>query len=143
MPDDLFISVSNARIVAEPELKFLSSGVPVFNARVAVNHRRKSKQTGEWEDSGTTWLTLVAFGQLAEESAEHLQQGDLVTGSGEFQAREWETKEGEKRITNEVTMRHLGRDLIYPRKDERQPKTVKSTAEYDSPPFLSYPCHGN
>jgi single-strand DNA-binding protein len=133
------MSLSDARLVADPELKFLPSGTAALNARCAVNHRRKDKATGEWKDAGTTWLTLIAYGALAEEAAERLRQGDLVVGSGEFQAREYETKEGEKRIANEVTLRHLGRDLVWPQKQDdsggvgnRKPAAKPA---YTEPPF--------
>ena len=95
-----------ANLVAPAELKFAASGKAVAKARVAENHRRKSPQTGEWEDSGTTWRNLVAFGAQAEKLAEVPKGASLVI-IGRESSRAY-SKDGEERQWTEVAVDAFG-----------------------------------
>jgi single-strand DNA-binding protein len=127
------VTLSDARLAFDPELKFLTSGTAAMKARAAVTRRYQDKGSGEWKDGNTTWLDLLAYGTLAQEAAEHLRKGDLVTGSGTFEIREYERGDGTKGFAHEVTLRHLGRDLVRAKKDESRQSPPK--AEYTDPPF--------
>lgn len=98
------------RVGADPELRFGASGTAVLNLRVVTNGRKKT-ETG-WEDTDTTWWTVSAFRQLAENAAESLNKGDLVVITGKAKSREWTDKEGGKRLSWEVTADHIGVDLV-------------------------------
>src|SRR5699024_8967291 len=76
-------------IVAQPEIKFAASGKAVAKARLAENHRGKNPQTGEWEDQGTSWRNLVAFGAQAEKLAE-VPKGSPLVVIGRETARKYE-----------------------------------------------------
>jgi single-strand DNA-binding protein len=97
------------RVVSDPELKFSASGVAVLNLRVVTNGRRKTD--AGWEDVDTTFWSVSAFRQLAENCAESLVKGDLVLVTGKAKSREWTDKEGGKRLSWEVTADHIGADL--------------------------------
>ena len=130
MPAD--ITLSGARLTAKPDLVILpnSGAVALKDARVAINRRYQDKQTGEWKDAGVTFLSLVAYGRLAEEIEATMDKGDMVIGKGTLEQRDYETKDGEKRSVYEVRLTSLGLDLSAPRRDESRQK------EYDEkPPF--------
>ena len=40
----------SGNLTRDPELRSTASGTQILSFGVAVNDRRKSKQTGEWED---------------------------------------------------------------------------------------------
>ena len=88
-----------ANLVAPAELKFAQSGKAVAKARLAENHRGKS-QSGEWEDTGTTWHNVTAFGALAEKLAE-VPKGSRLTVQGRQSSRAYE-KDGDTRQWTET-----------------------------------------
>lgn len=93
----------SARVIADPELRFLQSGAAVVKIRVADNRRKLNKDTNQWEDDGDPmYIDVVAWKNLAESSADQVQKGDLIVASGDLRQRNWETKTGEKRITLEL-----------------------------------------
>ena len=104
-------------LVAPAELKFAASGKAVAKARLAENHRGKNPQTGEWEDQGTTWRNLVAFGAQAEKLAD-VQKGAPLVVIGRESSRAYE-KDGETRQWTEVAVDAFG---IAPRSQQSQPR---------------------
>ncbi len=84
------------RLLADPELRFGSSGVAVCKVRIAFNSRKR-QDDGTWVDDKVCYLDGTAFKQLAENIAECLQQGVEVNVSGRLVPEQWENKEGEKR----------------------------------------------
>lgn len=88
-------------VVADPELRFTPAGAAVANFRVASNKR--FKRGDEWVDGPTTYLTVNAWRQMAENVAETLQQGTRVVVTGELNQRSYDDREGNKRYVYEVT----------------------------------------
>jgi single-strand DNA-binding protein len=86
------------RLVADAELRYTPSGVPVASLRVAVD-RRRSSQGGEKQ---TDFINVVAWRQQAEFAANYLGKGRLVAIEGRLQIRQWTTQDGQKRTTAEV-----------------------------------------
>ena len=86
------------RLVADPELRYTPSGVPVANFRMAVD-RRFTKADGERE---TDFINIVAWRQSAEFAANYLGKGRLVAIDGRLQIRQWTTQDGQRRQTAEV-----------------------------------------
>lgn len=98
------------RLVADPELKFGANGNAVVNLRVVTSGRRKTDEG--WQDVDTTFWSVSAFRQLAENVAESLSKGDLVVVTGKAKSREWQDKEGNKRVSWEVVADHVAADLV-------------------------------
>lgn len=105
----------SGNLVAPAELKFSSAGKAVAKARLAENHRGKNPQTGEWEDQGTSWRNLVAFGAKAEKLAE-VGKGTPLVVIGRESARAYE-KDGEQRQWVEVAVDEFG---VVPRSQQGQ-----------------------
>lgn len=80
-------------LTRNPERKTLESGTVVANLRLAVNGRRKNKDTGEWEEA-PNFFTVLAYGKLAELCAEHLESGRKVAVTGRLDYREWDGDHG-------------------------------------------------
>ena len=97
------------RLTADPELRFLDSGLAVCSFTIVNQDRRKNDATGEWEDSGDPlFIRVSVWRQQAENAAESLSKGDLVVCIGKLQNRKWEDKEGNKKFATEV----VGDNLI-------------------------------
>ncbi len=97
-----------ARVVAPAESKFDGKFTEL---RLAVGHQYKDRETGEYKDSGTTWLTYAAGGDYAATLTEFVK-GDLVeiTGDWSLETRQYNTKEGDLRSA--VTVRWGQIDLL-------------------------------
>jgi single-strand DNA-binding protein len=97
-------------LTRDPELKFTSNGRAVCQLGVAVS--RRYQVNGEWQEQ-TSYLTVVAWGQLGENAAATLEKGSRVIVSGSLEQRSYETKEGEKRSVVEIKADNIGPDLSY------------------------------
>ncbi len=98
-------------LVADPELRFTASGQPVATFRIASTPRVMDRQTNEWKDGDSLFLTCNVWRQAAENVAESLQRGMRVIVSGRLKQRSYETKEGEKRTVFEVEVEDVGPSL--------------------------------
>lgn len=95
-------------LVDDPELRFTPSGAAVANFRVASTPRVFDRQSGEWRDGESLFLTCSVWRQYAENVAESLQRGMRVIVQGRLKQRSYETKEGEKRTVFEVDVEEVG-----------------------------------
>jgi single-strand DNA-binding protein len=98
-------------LVDDPELRFTPSGAAVAKFRVASTPRYMDRQTNEWKDGESLFLTCNVWRQAAEHVAESLQRGMRVIVQGRLKQRSYETKEGEKRTVFEVEVDEVGPSL--------------------------------
>jgi single-strand DNA-binding protein len=70
---------------------------------VAVSHRIRDPQTGEWQDDQTDWYRVTVWGERAERTAEQFRKGNKVFVEGRFRTREYEARDGQKRTSLEIT----------------------------------------
>ena len=94
---------ATGNLAADPELKFFNDGNSVANFRIGCGARRKNRDTGQWEDAGTTWLTCVARDGLAENIVTKFSKGSKIFVKGQLKQREYE-KDGQKRTVFEVNV---------------------------------------
>lgn len=98
-------------LVDDPELRFTPSGAAVAKFRLASTPRTFDRQTSEWKDGESLFLTCNVWRQAAENVAESLQRGMRVIVQGRLKQRSYETREGEKRTVYEVEVDELGPSL--------------------------------
>jgi len=98
-------------LVADPELRFTSTGQPVASFRIASTPRTRDAATGEWKDGDSLFLTCNVWRQAAENVAESLQRGMRVIVNGRLKQRNYETREGEKRTVYEIEVDDVGPSL--------------------------------
>jgi single-strand DNA-binding protein len=98
-------------LVDDPELRFTPSGAAVAKFRMASTPRFLDKQTNEWKDGESLFLSVNVWRQAAENVAESLQRGMRVIVQGRLKQRSYETKEGEKRTVYEVEADEVGPSL--------------------------------
>ena len=110
MAGDTSITVIG-NLVDDPELRFTPSGAPVANFRIASTPRTFDRQTNEWKDGDTLYLSCAVWRQAAENVAESLQRGMRVIVQGRLKSRQYETREGEKRTVFEIDVEEVGPSL--------------------------------
>lgn len=98
-------------LVDDPELRFTPSGAAVAKFRLASTPRTYDRQTGDWKDGESLFLTCNVWRQAAENVAESLQRGMRVIVQGRLRQRSYETREGEKRTVFEVEVDEVGPSL--------------------------------
>jgi single-strand DNA-binding protein len=98
-------------LVDDPELRFTPSGAAVAKFRIASTPRTFDRQTNEWKDGESLFLTCNVWRQPAENCAETLQRGMRVIVQGRLRQRTYDTKEGEKRTVYEVEVDEVGPSL--------------------------------
>ena len=97
-------------LVDDPELRFTPSGAAVAKFRMASTPRYLDKQTNEWKDGESLFLSCNVWRQAAENVAESLTRGMRVIVQGRLKQRSYETREGEKRTVYEVEVETGSRD---------------------------------
>jgi len=98
-------------LVDDPELRFTPSGAAVASFRLASTPRTFDRQSNEFKDGESLFLTCSVWRQAAENVAESLQRGTRVIVSGRLKQRSYETREGEKRTVYEVDVDEIGPSL--------------------------------
>jgi single-strand DNA-binding protein len=98
-------------LVDDPQLRYTPTGQAVANFRVASTPRFLDRQTNEWKDGDSLFLSCNIWRQAAENVAESLQRGMRVIVSGRLRQRSYETKEGEKRTVYEIEVDDVGPSL--------------------------------
>jgi len=105
------------RLTADPNLRFLESGIAVCSFTVVANDRKKD-DSGEWQDSGDPlFVRVTAWRQLGENAAESLSKGDLAVVIGKLSQRKYTDNDGNERTSLELTA-----DTVAPSLQFRQVK---------------------
>lgn len=89
----------------DPDVRFLPSGKPVANLRIATNERWKDQQGQQQER--TEWHTVVYFDRMAEIAQQYLRKGSKVYVEGSLTTRKWQDQQGQDRYSTEIKGREM------------------------------------
>jgi single-strand DNA-binding protein len=98
-------------VATQPDLKQTRSGVPKMTMRVGWTPRRMDRETGEWKDEATSFLSVHCYRKMAENTANCLRKGDPVVVQGRISVREWQDDHGIRHNSVEVDANSVGHDL--------------------------------
>ncbi|MCB1141751.1 MAG: single-stranded DNA-binding protein [Leptospiraceae bacterium] len=85
-------TILDGNLTADPEIKKLNSGRSVTTFSIAINHQGKSEDA---ED--VSFIEVETWEKLAENCAEFLKKGRMVTVIGTLKQERWKTQEGSSR----------------------------------------------
>lgn len=88
------------RVVADAEVRFTKSGDPIASFRLASD-------VGFGDNKTTNWFSCQIWGKRAESLAPHLTKGSQLTVFGTLKLREWEDKEGQKKLSPDISVDDL------------------------------------
>lgn len=112
------------RVGTDPELRHTSQGTRVLNFQLAEGHRRYNEQTKAWETASTTWRSVSVWDKGLM-NPEYLQtviaKGQPLTVQGMERLREWETQDGIKGKTLEISASLVAVPLYPPRETNADP----------------------
>jgi len=98
-------------VAREPRNRTTTTGVSYTSLRVGYTPRRVDRETGEWSDAGTSFVTVFCWRALADNVATCVRKGDPVLVKGKLQVRPYTDKDGASRLAVEVEATSLGHDL--------------------------------
>lgn len=110
MAGEVIITVIG-NLVDDPELRFTPAGAAVAKFRLASTPRTFDKQTNQWQDGESLFLSCSVWRQAAENVAESLQKGMRVIVQGRLKQRSYEDRESVKRTVYELDVEELGPSL--------------------------------
>ncbi len=85
------------RLTADPELRTTQSGLSVTSFTVAVDRAYKSG-----DERQTDFINVVAWRGTADFVTKHFTKGQMIAVQGSIQTRNYEDKNGNKRIAVEI-----------------------------------------
>lgn len=84
-------------LTRDAELRTAAGGTVVLSFCVAVNERRRDRETGEWRDRAN-FVDCAMFGKRADAIARYLRRGTKVAVDGRLRFSSWEdAATGERR----------------------------------------------
>ncbi|MBI2684319.1 MAG: single-stranded DNA-binding protein [Actinobacteria bacterium] len=89
------------RLTRDPELRRSGAGDAICNIRLAVSSRGRD-EGGNWIDK-PNYFDVTVFGRQAETASTYLSKGRRIGVDGRLTWREWQTQDGSKRQSVEVT----------------------------------------
>jgi single-strand DNA-binding protein len=120
-------------LVDDPELRYTPSGDAVANFRVASTPRIYDRDSSQWNDGDTLFLTCTVWRQYAENVAESLTRGNRVIVQGRLKQRSYENAEGEKRTVYEIDVEDVGPALRFHTATLTQPNAAEKHVEPEKP----------
>ena len=92
--------VLTGNLTRDPEVRSTAGGLSVCKLGIAVNTRRKSNATGEWEEKAN-FFRVTVFGRQAESCGQYLKKGRPVAIDGRLEWSEYEV-DGQKRQSVDI-----------------------------------------
>jgi single-strand DNA-binding protein len=97
-------------VAREPRFRITTRGIPSVSLRVACTPRWVDRETGEWTDGETSFVTVLCWRTLADNVAKCLHKGEPVLVKGRLHVRPYE-KDGVSRLAVEIEATSVGHDL--------------------------------
>ncbi len=102
---DLNSFVGIGRLTRDPELRYTPSGKAVCKFGLAINRSYKNQEGNNVED--TLFINISSWGRQAEHCSQYLKKGKRVAINGELRSNNWQDREGNKRVTYEISARSV------------------------------------
>ncbi len=97
-------------VAREPRFRMTTRGISSASMRVACTPRWVDRETGEWTDGETSFVTVLCWRTLADNVAKCLHKGEPVLVKGRLHVRRYE-KDGVPRLAVEIEATSVGHDL--------------------------------
>jgi single-strand DNA-binding protein len=121
-------------VASAPSFRRTTRGTSTASLRVAYTPRHINRDTGEWADGETSFVTVLCWRTLADNVAMCLRKGEPVLVKGRLRVRPFQDKQGASRIAVEVDAQSVGHDLTrgvahFSRTHRAAGETAAETAE--------------
>ena len=89
-------------VVADVEPRISQAGKPWCSVRVASQPREKDRQTGEWKDGESMFVSIPLFGDYADHAVQSLGKGTRIIATGKLRQRSYTDNNGNERQSLEM-----------------------------------------
>ncbi len=100
-------------LTADPELRYTQGGLAVANFTIASTPRTFDRQANDWKDGDALFLRASCWREFAEHVAGSLTKGSRVVATGRLKQRNYDDRDGNKRIAIELEVDEIGPSLRY------------------------------
>ncbi|MBW0116003.1 single-stranded DNA-binding protein [Pseudonocardia abyssalis] len=111
MNQNTLIAVGN--VITPVQIRHTPDGVPVTTFRIACNERRFNRETNEWLDKDSFFVSVTCWRRLAENVCRSLRSGDPVMVRGRLLTRSYDTADGRRTTVTEMEADAVGPDLTW------------------------------
>lgn len=98
-------------VANNPIYTTINNATPKVTMRVAWTTRYPDRVTGEWRDGNTSFATVNCWRKLASNVATSLRKGEAIVVTGRLQVREYEDREGRRRLAVDIEADTVGHDM--------------------------------
>jgi len=99
--------ITEGNASSDAELRYTQAGKPVAAVTLIVNDRTKNAD-GDWVDGASSSYRVSVWGSPAEHFAASVTKGTRLIVAGELTVREYTDREGQQRLTREISAEHAG-----------------------------------
>ena len=110
--NDTYLTVTG-NLCETPKLRQTPSGAVVAELRVACTSRQWRADENRYVDGETSFYRVSCWGYLAANAATSFRKGDRVIVNGRLVLREYEGRDGVRRVSAEIDAKAVGHDLLY------------------------------
>jgi single-strand DNA-binding protein len=98
-------------VATEPNYRTINDKTPIVSMRVAWTSRFIDRETGEWRDGRTSFANVNCWRKLANNVAPSLRKGEAIVLTGRLQVRDYDDRDGKRRIAVDIDADSIGHDL--------------------------------
>jgi single-strand DNA-binding protein len=98
-------------VATEPHYKTINDEIPHVSMRVAWTSRYRDRETGEWRDGKTSFANVNCWRKLANNVVSSLRKGQAIVVMGRLQVRDFDDRDGKRRIAVDIEADAIGHDL--------------------------------
>lgn len=98
-------------LTKDPEIRFTAQGKAVTNLVIACSDRKFDKETNQWTEGNTVFITATVWGKTAENVADSLRKGMQVIATGVLRQHDFEDKQGAQQRRLELEIDTIGAGL--------------------------------
>ncbi len=89
------------RLTRDPELNYTNASESTAICRYSIAVNKRFKRDGEHD---ADFINCVVFGKPAEFAEKYFNKGQMISVVGRLQVRNWEDKDGNKRVSTDVVV---------------------------------------
>ena len=122
--------VFQGRLTRDPELKITDSGISVTKFTVAVDRDYRNG-----DEKQTDFIDCVAFRGTADFIHRYFTKGRLMVVAGQLYSRKWKDKNGNNRVSWEVTVQnaYFGDSKAAPAPAQTEPELTAADDDEELP----------
>ena len=98
-------------VAQDPTIRATATGKQLTRVRVGTTPRYRDDEAGQWRDGETSYYDVKCWNRLAAHVRQSLHKGEPVIVKGKFRTSTYKDKDGQTRISFEITADTLGHDL--------------------------------